>query len=238
MIEKLSQSNNGPVLFPWKKLSNCARYLILIEKTKIENHPTHIALGSFLWTNFRWSEAKIEKLDVSRKDNIFDILAMNDSGNERKKQFSVYGGDVVGIQDIHKTGCYSKIGGHRDIWQELNFGHKHLSELGSSQDIHLGKVFLLPVFFWLSWKKTLVLKLNTFQKRLRWRFPAVKEWSTLIGRDPSRNCALIGWDLGVTTSAVLCHKDIAQPPSGYFLPSPVCTEVFTVYTFKGFLAHL
>ena len=40
---------------------------------------------------------------------------MNDSGNERIKQFSVYGGDVVGIQDIHKTGCYSKIGGHRDI---------------------------------------------------------------------------------------------------------------------------
>ena len=50
MIEmvKLSQSNKGPVLFPLKKLSNCARYLILIEKTKIENHPTHIALGSFL----------------------------------------------------------------------------------------------------------------------------------------------------------------------------------------------
>ena len=74
-----------------------------LKKTKIENHPTHIALGSFLWTNFRWSEAKIEKLDVSRKDNIFDILAMNDSGNERKKQFLVYGGDVSRIfikQDV------------------------------------------------------------------------------------------------------------------------------------------
>ena len=47
---KLSQSNKGPVLFPLKKLSNCARYLILIEKNKNRKTilPTHIALGSFL----------------------------------------------------------------------------------------------------------------------------------------------------------------------------------------------
>ena len=45
-----SQSNKGPVLFPLKKLSNCARYLILIEKNKNRKTilPTHIALGSFL----------------------------------------------------------------------------------------------------------------------------------------------------------------------------------------------
>ena len=37
------------------------------------------------------------------------------NGGKKKKQFPVCGGggdgDVVDIQDIHKTGCYSKIGG-------------------------------------------------------------------------------------------------------------------------------
>ena len=32
------------------------------------------------------------------------------NGWKKKKQFPVCGGDVVDIQDIHKTGCYSKIG--------------------------------------------------------------------------------------------------------------------------------
>ena len=39
------------------------------------------------------------------------------NGWKKKKQFPACGGGggVVDIQDIHKTGCYSKIGGHRDI---------------------------------------------------------------------------------------------------------------------------
>ena len=32
----------------------------------------------------------------------------------------------------------------------------------------------------------------------------------LIGPDPSRYCALIGWDHSVATPALLCHKDRAQ----------------------------
>ena len=36
------------------------------------------------------------------------------------------------------------------------------------------------------------------------------EWSTLIGPDPSRHCALIGWDHGVATPALLCHKEPAR----------------------------
>ena len=33
-------------------------------------------------------------------------------------------------------------------------------------------------------------------------------WRTLIGSDPSRYCALIGWD--IATPALLCHKDIRE----------------------------
>ena len=36
------------------------------------------------------------------------------------------------------------------------------------------------------------------------------EWSTLIGRDPSRHCALIGWIMMLLMPAFLCHKDTAQ----------------------------
>ena len=36
------------------------------------------------------------------------------------------------------------------------------------------------------------------------------EWSTLIAREQSRYCALIGWDHSVPTQALLCHKDTAQ----------------------------
>ena len=47
------------------------------------------------------------------------------------------------------------------------------------------------------------------------------EWRPLIGPDPSRYCALIGWDHGVATPALLCHKDTAQgtlsPLLGAFL---------------------
>ena len=39
---------------------------------------------------------------------------------------------------------------------------------------------------------------------------APSEWTTLIGPDPSRYCALIGWDHGVARPALLCHKGTAQ----------------------------
>ena len=47
------------------------------------------------------------------------------------------------------------------------------------------------------------------------------EWSTLIGRDPLRYCALIGWIIMLLMPALLCHKDTAQgtqsPLLGAFL---------------------
>ena len=36
------------------------------------------------------------------------------------------------------------------------------------------------------------------------------EWRALIGPDPARYCALIGWDHSVATPALLCHIDTAQ----------------------------
>ena len=36
------------------------------------------------------------------------------------------------------------------------------------------------------------------------------EWSTLIGPDPSRYCALIGWDYGAATPALLYLKEPIQ----------------------------
>ena len=51
------------------------------------------------------------------------------------------------------------------------------------------------------------------QQRVSSVLPALRsEWGTLIGPDTSRHCALIGWDHGVATPAVLCHKDTAQSP--------------------------
>ena len=40
--------------------------------------------------------------------------------------------------------------------------------------------------------------------------PLWTEWSTLIGPDPSKYCALIGWDNEVCTPALSCHKDTAE----------------------------
>ena len=40
--------------------------------------------------------------------------------------------------------------------------------------------------------------------------PPSSEWSNPIGPDPSRYCALIGWNHCVATPALLCHKDTAQ----------------------------
>ena len=45
-----------------------------------------------------------------------------------------------------------------------------------------------------------------------------QQWSTLIGPDPSRYSALIGWDHGAATPALLCHRDTAQ---GIQIPFPV-----------------
>ena len=36
------------------------------------------------------------------------------------------------------------------------------------------------------------------------------ECNTFIGPDPSRYCALVGWDHGVAKPGLLCHKDTAE----------------------------
>ena len=43
-----------------------------------------------------------------------------------------------------------------------------------------------------------------------WRGRQQAEWRPLIGPELSRYCALIGWDHGVATPALLCYKDTAQ----------------------------
>ena len=50
--------------------------------------------------------------------------------------------------------------------------------------------------------------------------PCEVEWSTLIGRDPSRHWALIGWNLYDVTPALLCHQDTTHPSLLLFPPCP------------------
>ena len=87
--------------------------------------------------------------------------------------------------------------------------------------------FKMYLFHFGLWKDIFILSkvlqqvLLSAQRQINNVFAGGSEWNTLIGRDPSRYCVLIGWDHGVATPAFLSHKEPDQgtqsPLLGAFL---------------------